>query len=86
VSKDFVTELGYLGEEEIVHRDNICLLSQRRFQANLSDANLPEHADAEEQEGACTLRCRVLCKSLFFKLQVQSCEGLQLTNGPFHSR
>ncbi len=48
-SKDFVTELGYLGEEEIVHRDNICLLSQRRYQANFSEANLNEHEDAEEQ-------------------------------------
>ncbi|BDA41832.1 Glutamate 5-kinase at N-terminal half [Coccomyxa sp. Obi] len=48
-SKDFVTELGYLGEEEIVHRDNICLLSQRRYQANFSEANLDEHEDAQEQ-------------------------------------
>ncbi len=27
-SKDFVAQLGYLGSEEIVHRDNICLLSR----------------------------------------------------------
>ena len=50
-SKDFVTELGYLGEEDIVHRDNICLLSQRKYQANFSEANLNEHEDPQE-EGA----------------------------------
>ena len=27
-SKDFVQQLGYIGSEEIVHRDNICLLSR----------------------------------------------------------
>ena len=37
-SKDFVHELGYLGCEEIVHRDNICLL--QRPHSSLSDANL----------------------------------------------
>ena len=37
-SKDFVTELGYLGCEEIFHRDNICLL--QRPHSNLSEANL----------------------------------------------
>lgn len=37
-SKDFVNELGYLGCEEIVHRDNICLL--QRPHSNLSEANL----------------------------------------------
>ena len=64
-SKDFVSELGYLGEEEIVHRDNICLLSLRRVQANFSEANLPEHAGAEEQEGACTRACIVVCTPSF---------------------
>ncbi len=39
-SKDFVKELGYLGCEEIVHRDNICLL--QRPSSNLSEANLKE--------------------------------------------
>ena len=37
-SKDFINELGYLGCEEIVHRDNICLL--QRPHSNLSEANL----------------------------------------------
>ena len=37
-SKDFVNELGYLGCEEIVHRDNICLL--QRPHSSLSEANL----------------------------------------------
>ena len=37
-SKDFVTELGYLGCEEIFHRDNICLL--QRPHSHLSEANL----------------------------------------------
>ena len=35
-SKDFVTELGYLGCEEIIHRDNICLL--QRPHSNPSEA------------------------------------------------
>ncbi len=37
-SKNFVNELGYLGCEEIVHRDNICLL--QRPHSSLSEANL----------------------------------------------
>ncbi len=37
-SKDFVNELGYLGCEEIVHRDNVCLL--QRPHSSLSEANL----------------------------------------------
>lgn len=35
-----MNELGYLGCEEIVHRDNICLL--QRPHSNLSEANLKE--------------------------------------------
>ncbi len=37
-SKDFVAELGYVGSEEIVHRDNICLLTPPP--GNASDAAL----------------------------------------------
>lgn len=44
-SKDFVTELGYLGCEEIFHRDNICLL--QRPHSNPSEANLA--ASGEQQ-------------------------------------
>jgi len=29
-SRDFAEELGYVGSEEVVHRDNICQLTQRR--------------------------------------------------------
>lgn len=65
-SKDFVTELGYLGEEEIVHRDNICLLSQRKYQANFSEANLNEHGDAQEQ-GAWIF---IACMSMFVVIGV----------------
>ena len=35
-----MNELGYLGCEEIVHRDNICLL--QRPHSSLSEANLKE--------------------------------------------
>ncbi len=45
-SKDFVSELGYLGSEEIVHRDNICLLSQQP-QANFSEADLAPHGQPD---------------------------------------
>jgi hypothetical protein len=44
-SKDFVHELGYLGSEEIVHRDNICLLSQRR--ANFSEPDLSARSETD---------------------------------------
>ena len=44
-SKDFVNELGYLGCEEIVHRDNICLL--QRPHSNLSEANLKESGNSQ---------------------------------------
>ena len=47
-SKDFVNELGYLGCEEIVHRDNICLL--QRPHSNLSEANLG--ASGSQQAGS----------------------------------
>ena len=47
-SKDFVTELGYLGCEEIFHRDNICLL--QRPHSNLSVADLV--ASEEQQAGS----------------------------------
>lgn len=44
-SKDFVNELGYLGCEEIVHRDNICLL--QRPHSNLSEANLQDSGNSQ---------------------------------------
>ncbi len=76
-SKEFVSELGYLGEEEIVHRDNICLLSQRRFQANFSEATLPEQGGAgEEEQGtlSTTLHAPVLhSAALYLRLQHSAC-------------
>lgn len=42
-SRDFAEELGYVGSEEVVHRDNICQLTQRRASGDgaAPDAHLP---------------------------------------------
>lgn len=45
-SKDFATELGYLGCEEICHRDNICLL--QRPHGSMSHPNLSASAGVQQ--------------------------------------
>ncbi|KAK9846452.1 hypothetical protein WJX81_004071 [Elliptochloris bilobata] len=35
-SRDFAEELGYVGSEEVVHRDNVCQLTQRRPSSDAS--------------------------------------------------
>lgn len=81
-SKDFVAELGYPGAEEIVHRDNICLLSQRRFQANFSEPNLEEHERAEGQEGAAICLASTMCTARFSRLLAHASTDHQLLEGP----
>ena len=56
-SKDFVAELGYVGSEEIVHRDNICLLTPAP--GNASDVALPMQDNPQSGKSVCKF-CRSL--------------------------
>ena len=57
-SRDFAEELGYVGSEEVVHRDNICQLTQRRASGDgaAPDAHLPQAAPDPESRGPEGLR------------------------------
>ena len=52
-SRDFAEELGYVGSEEVVHRDNICQLTQRRASGDgaAPGAHLPQAAPDPESRG-----------------------------------
>ena len=57
-SRDFAEELGYVGSEEVVHRDNICQLTQRRASGDgaAPDTHLPQAAPDPGSRGPEGLR------------------------------